>query len=223
MKKLFFILTFAFCLPLINTQAQAFDCSQIQSIPSVEFSTSYGKLRYDTTKNNQQVTAIAGSYGIAEKGLFAAGLATINVNFEISINTLGKIYGENNICVIPTNINIYIGYSDPVIYISKNLTPETCKYNVVLRHEQTHQQINKNALDYFLPLIQDAIKKIIPTVKPLNVSNTEEIDIATTELTQTYNRKIAPLIEVFKNELLKEQSKLDNHENYQHEEEICNI
>lgn len=221
MKKLFFILTFIFCLPILSVPAWAFDCSQIQSMPSIEFSTSYGKLRYDNTKTNQQVTAIAGTYGISEKGLFAAGLATINVNFEISINTLGKIYGENNICVIPTNINIYIGYSDPVIYISKNIPKNTCKYNVVLRHEQTHQQINKNALEYFLPLFQDAIKRIIPTVKPLSVSNTEEIDLATTELTQTYNRKITPLIEVFKNELLNEQGKLDNHENYQHEEELC--
>ncbi len=221
MKKLFFILTLNTYIALLSTKALAFDCSQIQTIPSIEFSTSYGKLRYDTTKNNQQITAIAKTYGISEKGLFAAGLATINVNFEVSINTLGKIYGENNICVIPTNINIYIGYSDPVIYISKNLAKNSCKYNVVLRHEQTHHQINKNALEYFLPLFHDAIKKIITSVKPINVNTAEEIDLATTELTQTYNRKISPLIEVFKNELLIEQSKLDNHENYQHEEEIC--
>ena len=220
MKKLLIILTSGLFW-LTAPAAKAMDCSQIKSIPSVEFSTSYGKLRYDKSKNNLEITNIAKQYGIKEKGLFAAGLATINVNFEVSVNTLGKIYGPKNICVVPTNINIYIGFSDPVIYLSKNLRPGSCKYNVVLRHEQTHQQINKNALEYFLPLFQEAIYKIIPTVSPINVEDSNAIDQATTQLTQIYNQKITPLIEVFKAELLSEQGKLDNLDNYQHEEEIC--
>lgn len=221
MKKLFFILTiFAF---IFATAQPSFagNCNNIKSSPAIEFTTSYGKLKYDNSKNNQQITAIAGRYGIVERGLFASGLATVNVNWEISINTLGKIMGDYDICVVPTSINVHIGFADPTIYISNQLEKNTCEYNVVKRHEQTHQQINKAALDYFLPLFQDAIRKIVANVKPHHVAHISEIDDATSKLTKTYNQKIAPLIEVFKNELLIEQGKLDNHNNYQFESKLC--
>lgn len=221
MKKLFFILT-VLSLPTFSTaSAQTIDCAAIKSVPAIEFTTSYGKLAYDFSKNNKQITEIAARHGIIEKGLFASGLATINVSWEISVNTIGKIYGDYDICVVPTKINVFIGYTDPKIYISNEIKKDSCEYNVVLRHEQTHQQINKTALDYFIPLFQDAVEKIAANVKPVQVSSLTEIDKATTRLTQTYDKKISPLIKVFKEDLLTEQSKLDNHSNYEHEKKLC--
>lgn len=221
MKKLFFILTIFSCCLLIKNSASAKNCNDIISVPAIELTTSYGNLKYDFTKNNQQITTIAGQYGIVEKGLFASGLATVNVNWEISINTIGKIYGDYDICVVPTSLNVFIGYTDPIIYISRDIKKDSCEYNVVMRHEQTHQQINKAALDYFLPLFQNAVEKIAEVVKPLHVARLTDIDTATTELTQIYNQKLAPLIQVFKEELLIEQGKLDNHNNYEHEKNLC--
>lgn len=220
MKKLFFILTslFFFSCPL---KAAAFDCAQLNSNPAIVFSTSYGKLAYDYTKNNDQITAVASRYGIAEKGLFASGLATVNVVWEITVSSMGKVYGDYNVCVVPTEINVFIGFDQPTIYISRDLAKNSCEYNVVMRHEQTHQQINKSALDYFLPLFQDALEKIADTIKPVTVAHITQIDDATNRLTREYNKKLSPLIEVFKNELLTEQSKLDNRTNYQHEKELC--
>lgn len=220
MKKLFFILTSLF-LSGSQTAAAAFDCAQIKSSPAIVFTTSYGKLTYDYTKNNDQITSVASRYGIAEKGLFASGLATVNVIWEITVNTMGKVYGDYDVCVVPTEINVFIGFDQPTIFISRDLVKNSCEYNVVMRHEQTHQQINKSALDYFLPLFQDAVEKIADTVKPLKVAYITQIDDATNRLTRQYNRKLAPLIEVFKEELLLEQSKLDNHTNYRHEKELC--
>lgn len=197
------------------------DCTAVKSTPTIKFTTSYGKLKYNTNKNNQQITAIANQYGIVEHGVFASGLATVNVNWEISINTLGKIISDYNICVVPTSINVHIGFADPTIYLSNQMSPDTCEYKVVLRHEQTHQQINKTALDYFLPLFKQAIYKIVANTPPSSVANISEIDKATTEMTQVYNKKISPLIEVFKNELLAEQGKLDNTSNYRFESRLC--
>lgn len=219
MKKLFFILT-AFLLYSASVRAE-FDCASLTDVPLINFTTSYGKLEYDFSKSNQEITAIASHYGIVEKGIFASGLSTINVSWEISLNTLGKIYGDTDICVVPTHITIFIGYLKPKIYVSSQLEPNSCEYNVVLRHEQTHQQINKTALDYFLPMFQKAIKQIIAATPALHVTHITEIDRATNQLTSLYNKKITPLVEAFKNELLIEQSKLDNHNNYQHEKELC--
>lgn len=221
MKKLFIILTLWGLSLFFMHKPFASPCADIILNPAINYSTSYGRLNYDFSKNNRQITQIAQTYGIIERGLFAAGLATVNVNWEISINTLGQIIDDYNICVIPTAVNVFIGYNQPQIYISKDLEKDSCEYNVVLRHEQTHQQINKSALDYFLPRIKKQINQIISQTGPVPVNSITDIDKATIELTQTYNQKIAPLINEFKNELLHEQSKLDNFNNYEHESELC--
>ncbi len=218
MKKLFFILIFCSCL--VET-AFAYDCSDFPVNPEIEFYSSYGSLNYDLSKTNSEITAIASQYGIMEKGLFASGLATVDVEWEISADTVGRFVSNYNICVVPERIKVYIGFSDPVIYVSKEIRKDKCKTELVIRHEQTHQQINKTALDYFLPLFQHAFYKIVKDVKPVHVANISEVDKASAELTREYNVRLSPLIDFFKKEMLKEQHKLDNADNYQYEQQLC--
>lgn len=196
-------------------------CPEVTSAPKIELYTSYGKLKYDFSQNNEEITKLAEKQGIIEKGLFASGLSTVNVNMDITLKTVGDIIGKYDFCVYPTTIKLSIYFSDPTIYISKQLIPNSCEYNVVLRHEQTHQQINKAALDYFLPLFNEATSKIALSVKPINVKTLSDIDKASAKLTEEYNKKLSPLLDFFKQELLKEQLKLDNRANYQHESILC--
>ncbi len=219
MKKLFFILISFF---YFISSASADDCSNIPINPVIEFYSSYGNLSYDLSKNNSEITAIANQYGIMEKGIFASGLATINVEWEISADTVGRMISNYNICVIPEKIKVYVGFANPKIYISKDIQNNRCKMEVVSRHEQTHQQINKTALDYFLPLFQNAFYKIVKTVKPIHVNNISDVDKASTKLTKEYNKKFSPLIAFFEKEMLNEQKKLDNTNNYLHEQQLCN-
>ena len=219
MKKLFFVLIYFiyFSHPVF-----ADECSNIPINPVIEFYSSYGNLNYDLSKTNTEITSIANQYGIMEKGLFASGLATIDVEWEISADTVGRVISNYNICVIPEKIKVYIGFANPTIYISKDIQNNRCKMEIVSRHEQTHQQINKTALDYFLPLFQNAFYKIVKTVKPIHINNISEVDQASTDLTKEYNKKLSPLIDFFKKEMLTEQNKLDNTENYLHEQHLCN-
>ncbi len=196
-------------------------CPEVTSAPKIELYTSYGKLKYDFSQNNEAITKLAEKQGIIEKGLFASGLSTVNVNMDITLKTVGDIVGKYDFCVYPTTIKLSIYFSDPTIYISKQLIPNSCEYNVVLRHEQTHQQINKAALDYFLPLFNEAAKKISTSIKPINVKTLSDIDKASAKLTEEYNKKLSPLLDFFKQELLKEQLKLDSQANYQHESILC--
>lgn len=228
MKKLFFMLIITVLSVFYDSSAQAQNgsgknnpCEIIIPSPKIEFSTSYGKLVYDFNKNLQELTELGKTYGIIEQGLFASGLAVVGVNWELSLNSVSRIIGDYDICVIPTNINIYIGYQDPIIYISNDLRPNTCNYNVVLRHEQTHHQINKAALEYFIPRLREAISQIIRDIRPVHIDSSSKIDAATNELTDEYIAKIEPLIDNFKQELLKEQGKLDNHTNYKMEGDLC--
>lgn len=220
MKKLFFILTILIFAQSNNSVAQT-RCEDIETKPKMIFSTSYGKLTYNTSQNIDQLTRLGGKHGIVEKGLFAAGLATLNVVWEVSVTTMVHRLGSNKICVLPATVEVFIGYEDPVIYLARELVPNTCEYNVVLRHEQTHQQINKTALEYFIPELKHHLTNLTKTIKPRTIRRQTETDQATSMLTQEYIENIHPLVEAFKRELMKEQGKLDNHTNYQLEGDLC--
>ena len=151
MKKLFFILTFCIFLGLgnfVSVAAETDVCATLKAEPEIEFTTSYGKLKYD--------------FGYNEQGLFASGLAVVGVNWEVSLNTISRVVNDTDICVVPTSLNVFIGYQDPTIFISNQLLPGSCEYNVVVRHEQTHHQINTAALEYFIPSLRRSVQKNCP-------------------------------------------------------------
>ena len=218
MKKLFFILIFY--LNLYPVQALS-ACPKDRDTPKIKLYTSYGKLTYDNSKNNAQITEMALKYGILEKGIFASGLSTIDINLDIVLKTSAEEQVDKSFCIYPKNIDLTISFSSPIIYISNKLQANSCEYNLVLRHEQTHQQINSSALDFFLPMFKIAANQIAKNLKPIRIQDNSEIDTASNQLTTEFNEKLTPLLNFFKKQILQEQLKLDNNENYKNESLIC--
>ena len=223
MKKLFFILTILTLNFPDVVRAEENLCNMDFPEPEIEYYSSYGKLNYDFGKNQQQVTALAKKHNLLESGMFASGLAVADIQWEVSINTLGALLSTKSACILPAKIKLFIGYNNPIIYIANHLRENTCVYDVVMRHEQTHQQINKTALEYFRPQFFAEIQKIASRIKPRYVGKLtqQEVDAATQELTQEYIQAITPMIEIFKRELKIELSKLDHPDNYRMESLLC--
>lgn len=221
MKKLFFILIIISFFFINSKSVFAKACDNIALNPTVELSTSYGKLSYDFSKSHGYITNIAKQHSGIEQGFFASGLAVVNIDFDLNVTTISELEGENNICVVPTSVKFFIGYKDPTIYIANNINPDSCQYKVTLRHEHAHLQINKTLLDYFLPMFEEAVNKIVMQVGPKHVNDISEIDLATHQFTEEYANKMQAIIDIFKEELATEQSKLDNKNNYKIEESLC--
>ena len=220
MKKLFFILTLSI---FFTSSAFCNDvCSDVQINPDIKFTASYGKLVFDKSKSKEELTSLAKQQNHIESGIFANGLSTVNINFDISLKTSTINITDSDYCVLPQEINIFLGLDSPIIYISKELKENTCEYNIVLQHEKTHQQINKKTLEYYLPLFKNTASTIIKNIKPLNIKNIEQLDTATNDYIQKYNQKLNPLVDFIKKEILTQQQKLDNPDNYRYENSLCN-
>lgn len=223
MKKLFFILTnliFAVAI-LCPVKVSAGPCDSLPINPEVHFSTSYGKLEYDYSRNREEITNISSTTGFHESGAFLSGLATVNIEKEAEVGTITETVQDNVICVIPRKVNVYVGLRNPKIYLSRDLRKGSCSYNVVLRHEQTHQRINKSALDYFIPIFQEAARKIAGKLKPIQISSYAEMDTASRRLSEQMYNEFEKIVNAFKTELAAEQKKLDSSSNYAAEENIC--
>ena len=161
MKKIFFILTILNFITFILASAQnistheelKYACENLSIKPTLNFYTSYGKLEYNQTYTRANLTQLGKNMGMFESGDLASGLALVDIASEYELSIAARKMKNNAVCVMPQELTAYIGFQNPVIYLATDLETDSCLYNLVLRHEQIHQQINVNALEYFIPLI----------------------------------------------------------------------
>ena len=216
-KKLFFILTLIFFMQQTSFAAEC----PFNQAPIINLKSSFGNLTYNREKSSSEITAIAKSLNISEHNFFVSGLSSVNIDFDITVNTVGQSINNSEFCIIPTEITLFLGFSNPTIYISKELKENSCEYNMVMRHEQIHHQINKSTLEYYLPLFKDAASKISTTINPVKISNSSEIEPSIKKITESYNYKLTPLVNYIKKQMILEQQRLDSPQNYSFESTIC--
>lgn len=195
-------------------------CNDVAFNPEVVFYSSYGDLKYDFSKDLSYVSNLATTYGQKE-GFLAGGLALSTIEMSVRFDGLVQYQEPTDICVVPSRVEVFIGFRDPVIYVANHLKEGTCRYYVTLRHEQAHMQINKKALEYFLPSFKRALKEVIASVQPLNIGNVDDVGQANQYINQEYYDKIKILVTQFNEVLAQEQAKLDNAANYAYEGSLC--
>lgn len=221
MKKLFFILTFIILFGTFTLAAKEKEtCADKKIRPTVSLKTSYGHLHYDFDTSRDGIKKLSDRLGMSELAA-VAGLAVVSIKQSYSMSFLQEIMPDGSLCSMPAHVNIFVGYVNPKIYIANDLKMGSCEYNLVLRHEQTHQQINISALNYFLPRLKKAAEKIAASLTPISVKNLKNVEQANARLSSEFDQKFTSLVDVFKKELALEQSKLDNEHNYQMEGAVC--
>lgn len=196
-------------------------CDAINPKPKITFLTSYGLLIHDLSTPQREIERISGG---AEKGFYVVGLATLTPKYQIHIKDIYvKTLDQNHTCLLPSEIEIKFGYNDPLIYVSKEIDRNSCKFSQVIRHEQVHQRINILTLEYFLPLIDETIRNAINEVRAVKISGNgqAEINDGIQRLYKYYTARLQPIIDEFQRARENEQRKLDNITNYTIESELC--
>lgn len=215
-----------FCFLLFSTESKAWtygefiSCDALNPRPIITFKTSYGQLVHDFSTPQKEIQSK--STHTPEKGFFTTGLATVKVPSQIWLKSVQiRKLDENNTCVMPKEIEVTFSYEDPVIYVSSEFDYNSCQFSQILRHEQTHQRINKLTLEYFLPLIHKTLKKTIREVRSIKVPSPAHAQEGMKLLQKYYRIKLTPIIEEYEKARKNEQKKLDNLTNYTMESELC--
>lgn len=228
MKKVFYIVFFA-NFAFFSSLAMAKDelkeiCLRNMQEPQVSVSTSYGTIRYDHSKNKRSITRMhRNKYkGKIAGGKILNGLSTFEHELNISFEIKKQKLASGVICAYPTKIDLYFGVGeDPVIYIAKEYAKGSCMYDLVLRHEQTHQQINQSVLEYYLPIIKERFLDVVKHHAIASQKRDINLTLAKNELRERYLQVLNPLIDEMKAETDAEQAKLDNDKNYNYEAKLC--
>lgn len=200
-------------------------CNAMTPQPAITMKYSYGKLIHDLSQSPQFVANLGkNSPVLKENGLLSSGIAYSQANTNIAIKqVILKRLDDNYSCLMPEEIEVFVGYKDPVVYVSNKYDKQSCEFSQIIRHEQVHQRINKLTLDYFLPLIDKAIRNAILEVKAVKVmtNNRNDIDQGYKDLFTFYRSRLDPILDEFFKARDNEQKKLDNINSYQHDWSIC--
>lgn len=230
MKSAFFIFLFYF-IYLIIFPAHAwnygdfFSCDSINPNPQITLSTSYGQLVHDLSSNQKKIDKIQKTNGIKEKGYLQGGVSTAELTYNLRLSEIKTQYvDENATCVAPKNINIFVGYKNPTIYIANKYKPQSCEFSHIIRHEQLHQYINKIVLDAYLPLIEKIMRQAIQEKPSTKVPHRRVSKQGTLYLQNYYNAQLTALMEQMKKTLQQEHERFDKEYTYATESwDICRI
>lgn len=196
-------------------------CARFHNMrPSLKLRSSYGELTYNFDYDRENLDIMAARNRLTEEGMFTSGLSLVDVDWSVSLNTVSRSVG-GTICVIPASVDIFLGYRNPVIYISNNIKEDSCQYKVVVRHEQQHQQVNVAVLDHYLPMLKNEFVKNLSVLKAKSAKDDADADALTDDMNAAYAEAIRPWVNRFQITLQLEQQRLDNRENYQYESKLC--
>ena len=228
MKKNFFTsLAITMLLLIPNSKAafeaeQFFSCEALKMPVRIIFKTAYGQLIHDVSTDDKSIQALKKDTDIPEKLYLQSSHNTIQTEGYVKLTSaLTEYITDDKICVIPEEIEVFIGYRDPVIYIAKEYRSRPCEFSVMLRHQQIHQQINIYALQYILPLMKEAIIQATQNITPAMATDKSQIKTRIQNLQNEYIAAIRPILDAFNDLREEENHKFDKITNYKIDEKLC--
>lgn len=231
MKKIFFalILSSFFNLPVLADESMAKykeECLRYISSPKVVLQSSYGKLRYNYSKDMEylgKATAkkLEALHKSTQSEFKIMGLTKVRDVFDYE--TTFSIFPLNNSysCIYPENIKVRLAYNMPTIYIANNLKKDTCLYDLTMRHENTHMHIYIDAMDYFLPIFKKYLDGQFKEIGIEIVSRKENVQETIKKLNEKYLKGAQQKVDAWRQEIEDEELKLDTPEHYLMESMIC--
>lgn len=92
---------------------------------------------------------------------------------------------------------------------------------MALRHEQTHQQINLEVFEYYIPIIQRRFEEVVKKYALISSKRDINLTLAQEKFQDKYLAAVNEVTKEISAEIHAEQLKLDSAENYSYEMSLC--
>ena len=102
------------------------------------------------------------------------GLTLTSFTYGASPKVIAYPIGNNRYCVLPTKIDVKMGYPLFEILIDSRYRRGSCQYNVILDHENEHVDLHLQALERFRPWLESQILNEASRIKPIIVRSPDK-------------------------------------------------
>ncbi len=212
MRKVFFILTICLLFPSAASAADNFKRCSVAPKPQINFYTSYGKLVYDFSKTEEEISKMFGSHVL--------GLAQRKTGTAYQYSSASVRYGDG-FCASLKKLDVYIGIQSPKIYVNSKFEEGSCLHKFVLRHEQAHMQVTVRMLEQFVTVAAERLFWASRQMKPILVYNQSEANAAYKIISDSYKEMIIQMRETLDKEIEIEQKTIDAEDLKGLESEVC--
>ncbi len=195
-------------------------CPPSDAQPRVSMITLPGDLYYDTSRTSQELERLQGKRASADRrrGWHPIGLTLTELQFrmQISVNALPR--NDNTHCAVVSAVDASLGYDRITIYVDRRYPPGSCQYQSVLDHENLHLAVFRDTLAAFAPTVERRLNEAAQKLKPVVARTAEQ---AAAKLQKALQREVEPIFNDMNRRMDAENGRLDNKENYLHEQSRC--
>lgn len=189
--------------------------------PEVEVLYNYGDLEFDNSKSAAEMAKLLQQNypKVSSKKINGLTQFMPYVFIESSAN---RLVMDDFACYYPKHVRIVVGYK-PTVYIRNDIPLGGCRFNVTLRHEQTHLDIAHLSLKQFAQKVKRVFPQIVNDVgiKYLSYKADESGNATSAKINETYKNQLNVLFNRFVDELTEQQMRIDTPENYKEETALC--
>ena len=192
-----------------------------QNAPEIEVVYNFGDLGFDNTKTADELSEMIEKTYPQIPNHKLNGLTQLMPYVSIE-SRANRTVIDNYACYYPQHLRVVIGYK-PTVYIRNDIAPGSCRFNVTLRHEQTHLDIGHLSLVKFAQLVKDIFPQQVNDIGVRIEVYRDDIRDAqvSSEMNNTYITQMNVFFEKFVKEMTEQQMLIDTRESYKAETALC--
>ena len=189
--------------------------------PEIEVLYNYGDLKFDNSQPTEELTKLLRQNYPKASSKKLNGLTQFMPYVFIESNASRMVIGDSA-CYYPKYVRVIIGYK-PTVYIRNDIKPGSCRFNVTLRHEQTHLDIAHLSLKKFAQKIKRIFPQIVKDIGFKFVPYKSDIsgNDTSAKINEAYKTQLNTLFNGFVEEMTEQQMRIDTAENYKEETALC--
>lgn len=114
--------------------------------------------RVVTTKSIKQINTMAGSHGLSRPGFKVLGITEIAIDSGVQVKYQGIPVGSS-VCVNVVNVDAHFGLKKHFVNVPREYAQGSCEYNVVLRHEMAHVDVNRRTVRKYAEVLKAEVRR----------------------------------------------------------------
>ena len=146
------------------------------------------------------------------------GVTFTEVGFSIQASATGLERRMGGFCVYLDEVEADFGYSLHEVHITREYSPDSCEYSVILDHENEHVSINRQMVRLYAPRFQQRLQTILRGMQP---EFAPSVRIGLDRALEKVRRQIYPFLDEFAQRASYENSSIDTPASYAALQNAC--
>lgn len=113
--------------------------------------------RVTSSKSLDQINVMAGSHGLKRNGFKVLGMTGIKLETGVKVQFQGQPMG-GAICVHVNRVEAQFGLKDHTVHVPREYAQGSCHYNVVMRHEMAHVDVNRRTVRKYADILKHEMR-----------------------------------------------------------------